>query len=93
MGHLLTAMSGYAFSAATAWVRLDVPTGEAAMGALATDSAVLRRAFAHVPSAVVAICVDTGTGRIDELHCSDDPDAAIDPIVFHPSGFRRLVTS
>jgi flavin reductase (DIM6/NTAB) family NADH-FMN oxidoreductase RutF len=166
------------------------------MGALVTDSAALRRAFAHVPSAVVAICADTGTERIgmaastfmpvsldpplvafcvqntsttwprlarlprlgisvlsaahddivrvlaakngdrfagvdtethnggalfvsgcgvwldvsieqqvpagdhaivvlrvNELHCSDAPDAAVEPIVFHRSEFRKLVAS
>lgn len=31
--------------------------------------------------------------RINELHCADDTDGAVDPIVFHRSGFRKMVTS
>lgn len=34
------------------------------MGAHAVDSGILRRAFAHAPSSIVAVCADTGVERI-----------------------------
>ncbi|MGI9126348.1 MAG: flavin reductase family protein [Mycobacterium sp.] len=51
------------------------------MGANAIDGAALRRAFAHFPSGVVAVCADTGTERIGMAVSSFVPVSLEPPLV------------
>ncbi len=51
------------------------------MTTLALDGVTLRRAFAHVPSGVVAICADTGTERIGMAASTFVPVSLDPPLV------------
>lgn len=51
------------------------------MGALALDGAALRRAFAHFPTGVVAVCADNGTERIGMAVSSFVPVSLDPPLV------------
>lgn len=51
------------------------------MGAVVADSAALRRAFAHVPSAVVAVCADSGSERIGMAASTFVPISLDPPLV------------
>ncbi|AWZ24470.1 flavin reductase [Rhodococcus pyridinivorans] len=51
------------------------------MTTLALDGAALRRAFAHVPSGVVAICADTGSERIGMAASTFVPVSLDPPLV------------
>ena len=51
------------------------------MGALALDGVTLRRAFAHFPTGVVAVCADTGAERIGMAVSSFVPVSLDPPLV------------
>lgn len=51
------------------------------MTTLTLDGAALRRAFAHVPSGVVAICADTGTERLGMAASTFVPVSLDPPLV------------
>lgn len=51
------------------------------MAAPVPDNAALRKAFAHVPSAVVAICADTGSERIGIVASTFMPVSLDPPLV------------
>ncbi|UYF92617.1 flavin reductase family protein [Rhodococcus aetherivorans] len=51
------------------------------MTTLTLDGAALRRAFAHIPSGVVAICADTGTERLGMAASTFVPVSLDPPLV------------